>query len=90
MKVDEIVLGSVNVGQYAFVSIQDNWVLQWVQLGLAIACSIVLLAYRIWRWYKEAKKDGKVDKEEIKDLVNIIGDGVDEIKGHLDNKEDKK
>lgn len=90
MKINEAVLGGVNICQYAGVAIQDNPVFQWAQLILAIVASIVLIAYRIWKWWKEAKKDGKIDKQEVKDLIDIIDDGVDEIKGHLDNKEDKK
>ena len=90
MKVDELVLGGVNICQYASVAIQDNPIFQWVQLILAIVASLVLIAYRIWKWWKEAKKDGKIDKQEVKDLIDIIDNGVDEIKGHLDDKEDKK
>ena len=87
MKPNEIVLGSVNLGQYAFVSFQTNWILQWVQLGLAIACSLVLLTYRLWKWWKEAKADGKIDKEEIKEGLNILGEGVEDIKDKIDKGE---
>lgn len=74
------VLGIVNLAQYAGVAIQTYDVFQWIQLGLAIACSLVLLAYRIWEWYKKAKADGKIDKEEIKEVFDIAKDGVEEIK----------
>lgn len=90
MKPNELVLGSVNLGQYAAVAVQPNWIFQWIQLALAIACSVVLLAYRLWKWWKEAKQDGKITKEELKEGIDIIIDGANDIKGHLDNKEDKK
>ena len=80
-------LGVVNVGQYASVAFQPNWIFQWIQLGLAIACSLVLLAYRLWKWWKEAKADGKITKDEIKEGLNIIGEGLEDVKDKLDKGE---
>lgn len=82
-----LALGGVNLVQYAGVAIQTDVVFQWIQLGLAIACSLVLLAYRLWKWYKEASKDGKIDKEEIKEGLDIISDGIDDMKDKLDKGE---
>ena len=84
MMKENVILGSVNVGQYAFVAIQTDWIFQWIQLGLAIACSLVLLAYRIWKWYKEAKADGKITKDEIKEGIDIIVEGGKDIKDKID------
>ena len=80
---------AVNVGQYAAVSVQTDVVLKWVQLALAIACSVVLLAYRLWKWWKEAKKDGKITPEEIKEGVDIVKDGFDDVKHTIEDKEVK-
>ena len=44
---DEYVLSGVNLCQYAAAFAQFDEVLKWIQLGLALICSIVLLAYRI-------------------------------------------
>lgn len=82
---DEYILGGVNACQYAAVFVQVDTVFKWIQLGLALVCSIVLLAYRIWRWHKDASKDGKIDKEEIDQLVETIKNGVEEIKSDVDN-----
>ena len=82
-----LALGGVNLAQYAGVAIQTDVVFQWIQLGLAIACSLVLLGYRLWKWYKEASKDGKIDKEEIKEGLDIISDGIDDMKDKLDKGE---
>ena len=41
-------------------------------------------------WWKNAKKDGKITKDEIKDGVDIIVGGVEDIKDKLEDKEDKK
>lgn len=87
MKFD--VCDAINVGQYAAISVQTDVVLKWVQLGLAIACSVVLLAYRLWKWWKEAKKDGKITKEEIKEGLDIVKDGLEDVKHTIDDKEVK-
>ena len=81
---DEYVLSGVNACQYAAALVQFDEVLKWIQLGLALICSIVLLAYRIWKWHKDASKDGKIDKEEVDKLVETIKDGAEEIKSDID------
>ena len=55
---------ALNAIQYMAVALQDNPILQGVQLGLSILTSIVLVAYRIWKWWNEAKKDEKITKDE--------------------------
>lgn len=87
MKPNELVLGGVNICQYASIPIQDNPVFQWIQLILAIVASLVLIAYRLWKWWKEASKDGKIDKEEIKEGLDIISDGIDDVKDKLNKGE---
>lgn len=76
---DNKILGCVNAVQYAAVIAQVDDVFKWIQLGLAILCSIVLLGYRVWKWYKEAKKDGKITSDEIKQVVNENKDAVVDI-----------
>ena len=90
MNVNEMITAGVNATMYALISIQDNPVFQTIQLVLAILTSVVLLAYRLWRWYKDAKKDGKIDKEEIDEAINIIGNSVEEIDSKNKKEGDKK
>lgn len=82
---DEHVLSGVNLFQYAAALVQVDEIFKWIQLGLALICSIVLLAYRIWKWHKDASKDGKIDKEEVDKLAETIKDGAEEIKSDIDN-----
>ena len=65
---------------YILAAIQSNEILQWIEFGLSIAVSVVLLAYRIWKWYREAKKDGKITPEEIKDLADTIEESKEDFK----------
>ena len=80
MKAEEIALAGGNGIGYVLTAIQTNPTFQYIELAISITLSIVLLAYRIWKWWKEAKKDGKITKEEIKDATDIIMGGVEDIK----------
>ena len=82
------VLEIFNAVQYVLAVLQTNEVFQIIEFVLSIIVSIVLLIYRIWKWWKDASKDGKITKEEIEDGINIVVGGVEEIKDKV--KEDNK
>ena len=79
----------LNCFQYLATALQENPVLKWVQLGLSILTSIVLVGYRLWKWYREAKKDGKIDDKEIDEGLDILSDGLEDINKSLDDKDGK-
>ena len=89
MRTADLILGLGNGGTYILTAFQTNEVFQIVELILAVLTSLVLLLYRLWSWWKEAKQDGKITKEEISEGLNIISNGVDEIKDKIDKKEEK-
>ena len=68
---------------------QTNELLQDISLVLTIIGTLITIAMALINWWKSAKKDGKIDSDEIQDAVDIIKDGVDSIKDKQD-KEDKK
>ena len=88
MKTNEIISFIANILTYVVALSQTNEVFQIVELVFAILTSVILLLYRLWKWYNEAKKDGKITKDEIKDGINIIVNGVDDIKKKGDRKDD--
>lgn len=57
---------------------------------LTLLSALLGIVYRIWHWYKEAKKDGKIDSVEIDEFGKIVKDSVDEITDIVNKKEDKK
>ena len=65
---------------YVFTAIQTNETFQLVELILSIATSVVIILYKVWKWWKQAKADGKITKEEIDSLVDDVKDDVDKIK----------
>lgn len=69
--------------------LQTNEILQTISLILTILGTLITITMALINWWKNAKKDGKIDSDEIQDAVDIIKDGVDSIKDKQD-KEDKK
>jgi preprotein translocase subunit SecG len=63
-------------------SMQTNEVLQMISLILTIIGTIITIAMALLNWYKQAKRDGKITKDEIKDAVDIISDGIEDIKSN--------
>lgn len=56
---------------------QTNEVLQTIQIILACVTFLVTISYTIWKWYKKAKEDGKITKDEVEELVDDIKKEVD-------------
>lgn len=87
------VLG-VGCSSSAFVSvlasIQIDDVLKYVNIALAILSTLVALAFTLFKWFKEAKKDGKITPDEVIDAVNKVGDIVDDAKSTIDKLGEKK
>lgn len=68
---------------------QTNEVFKTISLILTILATLVVLARNIYNWYIDAKEDGKIDKDEVKDLIDIVDKGVTDIKDTVDkNKKD--
>ena len=57
-------------------------------LGFIISV-LVPLGIRIYKWYKKAKEDGKIDKEEVEELQQIVSDGAKDIKEGVEEIKDK-
>lgn len=62
----------LNVLTYILAVAQMNEIFQIVQLVLSCLTSIVLIGFRLYKWYKVAKEDGKITKEEINEAIDII------------------
>lgn len=56
--------------------------IQIVLLVLGCVSSAISIAYTIYKWWKKAKADGKITKEEIKE-------GVDLLQNEVENLDDK-
>ena len=65
-------------------AIQTNEVFQYIQLALTILSTLVAIGFTIWKWWKKASQDGKIDEEEVKELEKDLKDALD------DNEKGKK
>lgn len=68
--------------------LQTNELLQTISIVLTIIGTLITITMAIVNWWNNAKKDGKIEKDEIKDAVDIIKDGVESIQDTLKDKED--
>ena len=65
-------------------AVQTDEVKQWVSMIFTIVASIVSLVLSIIKWWKSAKKDGKIDEKEIEELQDIL----ENKKGKEENKDE--
>lgn len=61
-------------------AIQPDVIFQYVQMGLTILATLITIILGLRAWWKDAKKDGNITKDEIEQGINIINDGVENIK----------
>lgn len=70
-------------------AVQTQQVFQIISLVLTCLSITFSIAFTLYKWFKEAKKDGKIDKEEIDEAIDVVTKGVKEINNEIDkhNKE---
>lgn len=73
-----------------FTAIQSNQVFQTISLIVTILSALVMLAYNLWKWYREASKDGKITEEEIDEGFDTLQKGVEDIKKGIDEHNERK
>ena len=72
-----------------FAGIQPEVLFQCIQLGLGILATLLSIAFSVWQWWKKASQDGKITEEEFKEGADIIKNGTEEVKHHLEDKNKK-
>ena len=95
MKSNNPIYEIVNVAQYVFASVQPNEVFSYIEFGLSLLTSLILIAFRIWTWWKKVHapdSDGgkEVTAKEIEEGATIISDGKAEIEAETKKKEGYK
>jgi len=61
-----------------------------ILLIIGILSALVSLAYNIYVWYNKAKQDGKITKDEVKELKNEIDKTTDKIQNDVENSKKEK
>ena len=70
-------------------AMQTKEVLSIISIILTIIGSLITISMAIISWWKKASADGKIDKEEVEELVDIVKDGVKDIKDKTQKGEKK-
>ena len=70
--------------------IQTNELLQTISLVLTIIGTVITIVMALLNWWKRSKKDGKIDKEEAKEGLDIVMGGVGQIQEALDKDKEHK
>ena len=86
IKIKDIFQISGNALMYVLTATQTKEIFEYISLGLSIFISILIIVGKIIDWHKKATADGKIDEDEIKEVIDIIKDGTEDIKDHIDKK----
>lgn len=87
----ELVGGMIGTSMSAIgTSFQTNDILQTISIVITIIGGIITIVMALLNWWNKAKKDGKIDKEEIKEGIDIVVDGVKNLEDKMKDKEEEK
>ena len=65
--------------------VQTNQVFQLVSLILTCIATAVAIGFTIYKWYKAAKADGKIDEKELEELGDILKDGAEKVNNIIES-----
>lgn len=65
-------------GSAIYATIEKN--LEIISWTIACIAGLVSLAFSLYQWYKEAKSDGKITKDELKEGAKIVKDHFEDKK----------
>ena len=72
-------------------ALQTEEVLRIVSLIITILGAIIsMIVLPLLTWYKNAKRDGTITKDEIKEGIDTLQEGIEGVKDALDDKKGDK
>lgn len=89
---NELIGGSIGTALSALgTALQTNEILETISLVITIIGGVItFIVVPILNWYRHAKKDGKIDADEIKEGLDIIADGSERVKDEIDKGKEGK
>lgn len=90
MKVKDLFQFAGNGLQYLITWTQVEEVARIIGLVLSIMISVLIIIDKVITWWKKAKADGKITKDEIDELHQEIGGDISNIKEQLDSSKESK
>lgn len=71
------------------VSLSIDEIKSIILLILGVVSALLAISLSIYKWYKEASKDGKITTEELKKGAEIIAQGIEKVE-EIATKEEHK
>ena len=75
MKVTDVLEVAGNGTMYALTAMTTEKVMNYINLGLSILISLIIITAKIIGWVKKSMEDGKIDKDELEELDDILKKG---------------
>lgn len=70
---------------------QTNETLETISLIITIIGAIIsFVVVPLLNWYRNAKKDGKIDRDEIADAADVLSEGIGKTADEIRKAEEKK
>ena len=82
----ELISGSIGTALGIIGTVtQDSDIIKIISIIITIIGAVITyIVVPLIAWYKKSKKDGKIDANEIKEGIDIISDGGQNIKDQVD------
>ena len=87
---NELITGTIGTSLSAVgTATQTNEVLQTISLIITIIGGIItFILMPMLAWFKEAKKDDYISKEEVQEALDILKNGSKKVQDELDKRKD--
>lgn len=73
-----------------YTAVQTERIFQIISLVLTCISFALSIIFTVYQWYKKAKEDGKITKDELKELGEIAKDAITKGKDIADKIKDTK
>lgn len=78
---DEVINYASTALSWFLMAIQVDEILRYINLGLSIFLTLLSIGVSTYNIFKNAKANGKIDREEVDNVVNKVNDLKDQLNG---------
>ena len=91
-KLENIIIGSIGTTLSAIgTASQTNSTLEAISLIITIIGALISFIFLpLWNWWKKAKVDKKITKEEVKEGIDTLIEGVNQVSDAINKKKGNK
>ena len=86
---DEIINYGSTALSWFLMAIQIDEVLRYINLGLSIFLTLLSIGVSTYNIFKSAKEKGKIDRDEVNNVVDKVNDLKDQLNGLEKENEDE-